>query len=99
MIDEKKLIETIKKWQKEAEPEEARVMGDIICLIEDQPPAYDADAVVRELEEKIRFYENQERRQMESRLGMAACHTNGVQQGIKFAIAIVERGGRNEKKG
>ena len=38
-ISRQKLIESIKKWQKEAEPEEARVMEDIICLINDQPPA------------------------------------------------------------
>lgn len=39
MINRQKLIEAIKKWQKEAEPEEARVMEDVICLIESQPPA------------------------------------------------------------
>jgi tetrahydromethanopterin S-methyltransferase subunit F len=67
----------------------------VIKQLSGKPTAYDVEAVVRELEDKVEFYESREKRQMELDCGMAACHTNGVQQGIKFAIEIV-RGGRNE---
>ena len=107
LIRDDELIMAIANWQQTLKPSWSPVndtdtviyntLEEVAGLIESQPTAYDVDAVVRELEEKIRFYENRERRQMESRLGMAACHTNGVQQGIKFAISIVKRGGRNEK--
>lgn len=57
MISRQKLMEDIKKWQKEAEPEEARVMGDIICLIEDQPPADQWIPCSERLPEASGYYE------------------------------------------
>lgn len=49
LISRQKLIEAIKKWQTEAEPEEARVMEDVICLVESQPPADVPDTNVGEI--------------------------------------------------
>ena len=87
LISRQALIDAIKKWKKEAEPEEAQVMDDIICLIEDQPPAYSVEAVVRELEGKSNgFFVNDEE------LGEMFVKTIP----LPLAIEIVKRGGRNE---
>lgn len=103
LIDADKGIKEYKELRRKLIEKGADLFGDeidgldyIIRQLELQPTAYDVEAVVRALEEKIKFYENQEKRQMELDCGMAACHTNGVQQGIKFTIDVVKRGGRNE---
>ena len=74
----------------------ASCLDDVRNLLNAMPTAYDVEAVVKELEAKVKFYESREQRQMELDCGFAACHTNGVQQGIKFTIDVVKRGGRNE---
>ena len=96
MIDEKKLIETIKKWQKEAEPEEAQVMDDIICLIADLPTAYDVEAVVRELEEKIKHHSERANYCHDNELYIAESEHVGKCEAFIEAIEIVKRGGRDE---
>lgn len=94
-ISRQKLMEDIKKWQTEAEPEEARVMDDIICLIEDQPTAYDVEAVVRELEAKSELYSCEAEADMDNGWEYLSNRKYGISAGLQKAIEIV-RGGRND---
>ena len=72
------------------------VYSDLKDFIEAQPTAYDADAVVRELEELAKLHA---RHQLKCEVkGMDYCadrHEHKV-QALDEAIAIVKRGGRNE---
>lgn len=87
LIRDTHLITDIKKWQKEAEPEEARVMEDVICLIEDQPTAYDVDRVVAELEDEYEW-------NADCFHGTEGMEYLGQMRAYDNAIRIVKRGGR-----
>lgn len=66
-------------------------------LLETIPTAYDVEAVVRELEEAMALYKTREEACHVVNCGnYAKVHYHGIQQGIKFAIEIVKRGGRND---
>lgn len=75
---------------------EEGVWNSAVEEVKNQPTAYDADAVVRELEELAKLHA---RHQLKCEVkGMDYCadrHEHKV-QALDEAIAIVKRGGRNE---
>ena len=76
---------------------EEGVWNSAVEEVKNQPTAYDVEAVVRELEEPFNDY----REKSETMLNHRAkrLYYRGLMRGFEYAIEIVKRGGRNEKKG
>lgn len=71
-------------------------MYECMEVINDQPTAYDVEAVVRDLEAKSTVAAHKNFEAAEMGFERAAIHYQGIQDGLDYAIAIVKRGGRNE---
>ena len=108
LIDADKVIEELDGSSLYLEVNPSMTTGDIIkktveiCnayflhVINETPTAYDVDAVVRELEDKVKLHA---RHQIKCEMkGMDFCadrHEHKI-QALDEAIVIVKRGGRNE---
>lgn len=69
---------------------------DIMRAFDRQPTAYDVDAVVRELEEKIKHHWERANYCHDNELYIAESEHVGKCEAFREAIEIVKRGGRNE---
>lgn len=71
-------------------------LDDVVRVIKSQPTAYDVEAVVRELEEKIEHHWERANFCYKNELYIANSEHLGKCEAFREAIEIVLRGGRNE---
>lgn len=75
---------------------EEGVWNSAVEEVDNQPTAYDLDAVVRELEDEIRRTKREERKAfLECNSNLGFC-LNGKASALKYAVEVVKRGGRND---
>ena len=75
---------------------EEGVWNSAVEEVDNQPTAYDLEAVVRELEAKSTFYTHEAEEDKDIGHAYLATRKYGISDGLDIAIEIVKRGGRNE---
>ena len=108
LIRDDELIMAIANWQQTLKPGWSPVndtdtviyntLEEVAGLIETQPTANDVEAVVRELESKIELSRGLSKDE-DNAEGMFTISELFYRKGLKEAVDIVKRGGRNEDSG
>lgn len=75
---------------------ESSIEDMILQVVDDQPTAYDVEAVVRELEAKSTFFAHEAEGDKDMGYEYLTIRKYGISDGLDIAIEIVKQGGRNE---
>lgn len=103
LIDADLLMRKCEKWLKPKAPDEdemvslADIAVSMLMEIEEQPTAFDAEKVVKLLEEELKLADDEKARCIKEN-PMQFDSAKGYAHGIAVAIEIVKRGGRDERQ-
>lgn len=75
---------------------ESSIEDMILQVVDDQPTAYDVEAVVRKLEAESTFFAHKAEYEKDLGYAYVATRKYGISDGLDLAIEIVRRGGRND---
>lgn len=102
IIDADLLMRKCEKWLKPKAPDEdemvslADIAVSMLMEIEEQPTAFDAEKVVKLLEEELKLADDEKARCIKEN-PIQFDSAKGYAHGIAVAIEIVKRGGRDEE--
>lgn len=102
LIDADLLMRKCEKWLKPKAPDEdemvslADIAVSMLMEIEEQPTAFDAEKVVKLLEEELKLADDEKARCIKEN-PIQFDSAKGYAHGIAVAIEIVKRGGRDEE--
>ena len=103
LIDADLLMRKCEKWLKPKAPDEdemvslADIAVSMLMEIEEQPTAFDAEKVVKLLEEELKLADDEKARCIKEN-PIQFDSAKGYAHGIAVAIEIVKRGGRDERQ-
>lgn len=102
IIDADLLMRKCEKWLKPKAPDEdemvslADIAVSMLMEIEEQPTAFDAEKVVKLLEEELKLADDEKARCIKEN-PIQFDSAKGYAHGIAVAIEIVKRGGKDEE--
>lgn len=102
LIDADLLMRKCEKWLKPKAPDEyemvslADIAVSMLMEIEEQPTAFDAEKIIKQLEEELKLADDEKARCVKEN-PMQFDSAKGYANGIAVAIEIVKRGGKDEE--
>lgn len=103
LIDADLLMRKCEKWLKPKAPDEDEMVSltdiavSMLMEIEEQPTAFDAEKVVKLLEEELKLADDEKARRIKEN-PIQFDSAKGYAHGIAVAIEIVKRGERDERQ-